>query len=469
MGRLAEVIAMTIMQASRIARAALAFAATSFATAPVLLAQEPAPTAPTITVDAHWLPFLGCWNTVTGGRLGPVTCLLTTADPARIELATVSADSATVQETFELTGTPVRFTRDGCTGTNTTSWSTDERSFFVRTEVACDGTEAQKLTSVFTMRTTESFVRAQSMAVRSRSAVRVVEFRALDDNGRVPQAVLQRLPAQRSTLMQQARSAALAKLSAADVRDALLLLDAPLAEAWIAGHGQPVLFSGTDLKQMSGANVPERVLDMMIAVSNPETFTLTAAGEPVRRERMSQQGAQRRMASDVGTPLASLGSFGCGFTMGMYVPLSCLPMSTGLYDCYNGYGTGYGMYSAMAYGRGGWNSAYCNDLFNRYRQNVVVVYPGDWVNGGTPSSQPAPVQRGQMIRGRGYSQGTGGESRGPAQPVDRPVTQTAGASTRTATAGGGGYSSGSSSTGSSSSGSSSASGGGEQRTAKPRP
>ncbi|MCC7054995.1 MAG: hypothetical protein IT355_17110 [Gemmatimonadaceae bacterium] len=424
-------------------------------TAASLGAQAPdTAAAPAITVDAHWLPYLGCWETTVDGLRGPMTCLLSTDDPRIVDLMTVAGDSATMRERFDLTGRPVALERDGCTGTQVTGWLLNERSFQVRTEFTCADSVTQQSTSVFTMRTEGSFVRVQAMKRRGTTAVRIIEHRLAADTRAVSAAVLRRVPNPDGSVVRTARSTALASLTAGDVLDATQLLDPALVEAWIAGHGQKVLFGARDLRSLRAAGVPERVLDMMIAVSSPGTFTLSPRGEPVVRERVALRQPARERAVANAAMLAGLGTFGCGGYGGMYMSASCSPS----YSCYLGYGS-YG--SAW----GGWNDSYCYNL-SQYRQ-AYVVYPDTWVGGGTPNANPpasaSPPSR--VVNGRGYSQGAVDGDGRTARPVQS-VGSSVGSVGYSGAAAAGGGTAVNTSTG----GSGSASGeGAAQRTAKERP
>ena len=423
-------------------------------------AQNVAPAStPAITVDAHWLPYLGCWDTAADGLRGPMTCLLSTSDPRIIELATLSGDSAIVRERYDMTGTPVPYARDGCTGTQVTGWSLNERSFHVRTEVACGGGEPEVTTSVFTMRTETSFVRLQSMKVKNTTAVRVIEHRLAADTRQVSLDVLGRVPGADQGVVRNARSEALKSLVAADVLDALRTLDPVLVEAFIAGHGQKVLFGARDLRMLSSNGVPDRVLDMMIAVSRPEQFTLSEKGEPEFRRR--EDGVRTPQRPSNAALLATIGMADCLGYGSMYSGLVC---GRG-YDLYQGcYGNGFygGFYPVVGSALVGNYVGACGDLY-RYPRDIVVGYPSTWIGGGTPNATPPARLPGRVVNGSGYAQGSSSAGGGTARPVE-PVSSSVG-SAGSSSVDRGGYSSPSSS--SSSAGASSA--GSAPRTAKERP
>ncbi|MBL0172656.1 MAG: hypothetical protein IPP90_18500 [Gemmatimonadaceae bacterium] len=232
------------------------------------------------------------------------------------------------------------------------------------------------------------------------------------------------------------RAAAGAPVTTDDVLEVAKLVDATVAEAWFSSRQQGFDLTGKELVRLADAGMPSRVIDMMVAVSNPKTFvvrrndgTTDADGRAIRAPRASD----RRIASDArGCSLTQdycYGMMGLGWLYGADRYYGWSPYG---YQYGSRYGYGYGYPTGGGY----WGPGY----YNGNGPIVVVTRP----------SAPAEP-RGRAVYGQGYTR-------------DKPITYSA--PTSTSSGSGGTSSAGSGSSGGSSSGSS---GGGEARTAKPRP
>jgi len=166
--------------------------------------------------------------------------------------------------------------------------------------------------------------------------------------------------------------------------------------------------------------VPSRIIDLMVAVSNPRAFAINA---------LSRQGERLPATRSDGVGTAPDGY------VSTYDPVCYDPMFMYSYNCGVG-GYGYGFGSDYGYG---WNPG-----------GVTIIYGG---SSGGGSSGGGSRPHGRVVNGTGYVKGDDGPS---TQALPRPPADSRPAS---------GSTSGSSGTGTQST----SSGTTEQRTAKPRP
>lgn len=244
------------------------------------------------------------------------------------------------------------------------------------------------------------------------------------------------------------RAAAGSPVTTDDVLEVAKLVEPTVADAWFASRQQTFELTGKELVRLADAGMPPRVIDMMVAVSNPKSFvirrndgTTDAEGREVRAPRASD----RRAATSCSlTPEYCYGYMGLSWLYGADRYYGWNPYG---YQYGSRYGYGYG----YPYGGNYWGPGY-------YSGNgpVIVV------------SRPAASEpRGRAVYGQGYTRGSGTSAASSG-------ASSGASTTRTSTSSGGGSSGGSSSAGSggSSAGGSSSGGGssaGEARTAKPRP
>lgn len=303
--------------------------------------------------------------------------------------------------------------REGCTGTEAVTPSTDGRSVSVRSDYTCAGSGLHRVAKA-------EFVRAPNGEWTRTDRV-VVPF----GTG-------------------WARAAAGAPVTTKDVLEVSKAVDVNVAEAWLTDRGQGFDLNGKQLVQLADAGMPSRVIDVIVAISHPETFQLRRADDASTRiasngnsrERREAQMMDRMCASD---PVYCRSTIGLSWMYGADRYYGWSPY---------GYGYGYGL-SRFGYGYGyGYGYPYGNYWGPGYYTGngpVVVIQPS------------TPASRGRAVYGQGYTRGgSSSQSSGAAY---------SGSSGSGSSSSG---SSGSSSSGSSGGSSSSGSSGGAARTAKPR-
>jgi hypothetical protein len=416
---------------------------------------------PNVRIDEHWRAYIGCWASSTAGRPGPMVCVVPTSAASTVDFVTVVRDSIVSTIPLSVTGGRIGRTRDGCTGWESARWSLDERRLYTTSEFTCADGVKQSASGLISMRQTDAFSRIDGIRTRGSVRTRVVQFQLTTDSTLYPAAIASRMPSASSMQSFAAQMEASAEVSTADVVDASKALDSPVVEAWIADLGQKFAVSAKDLRAMKASGVSDGVIDMVVAVSNPDYFTLAQNGAPVARPNDPFQ--QRRGGYADNSARAELERLRRAQQLGIYG---------------NGYGSLYDwtdMYFPLAgYGGFGYSSYGRGALYGGYAQYWGPFGPyygsgGGWITGGkpyviVPGTPPEPP--GRVINGSGYSQGGASTSRG-AEPRSPNVESSRGSSS----GGGGGGGGGATATPAPPPAPAPApsSPAGEQRTAKPRP
>jgi len=282
----------------------------------------------------------------------------------------------------------------------------------------------RKSTGLFAMSPAGEWLDVRSVSAGANSGVRVMRYREAASSAKLP-AELTAAVQGRALAVSTARTAAAAPVERSDVVEAVRHVDAQVVEAWLAERGQGFAVDGKTLVALADAGVPERVIDMMVALSYPKVFAVNPSsrqGElrppPVDSGRVARAyAADRRLG-----PVAFVDPYEHSlFGWSVFSPYGSFPYGYGY-----GYGSAYGWYPG-----GG---------------PVIVIRDPDGGNA-------APARRGRAVKGRGYTRDDGSGD-GP-QAVPRTTTR------ETPSAGssrGGAQASGGSSGGSR-----------PPRTAKPRP
>jgi hypothetical protein len=295
--------------------------------------------------------------------------------------------------------------RAGCTGTESVTRSPDRTRVTVKSDYRCEN-GLHRVADAEMIRTTDGrWVRA--------------------DGQSVPFGTV------------SSRAVAGAPVSVDDVLEVATIADVAVSEAWLTSRGQGFELSGKQLVQVADAGMPSRIIDMMVAMSNPDKFALRRNTANADREQQVATRSRRLGADD-----CFINSRYCYGMMG----LNWLYGADRYYG-WNMYGYNNGLFfgNQFGYGNGYWGPGY-------YSGNTPVII----IPQGSES-------RGKAVYGQGYTRGTGssGGSRSDYGSGSRSVGSSGSTTSASGTSGSSGATAGSSSSGSSSAGSTG-------RTAKPR-
>jgi hypothetical protein len=393
-----------------------------------------APVAATVGVPT-WDAWYGCWRPVGDDSMGAgIVCILPGADASAVRVVTVEDGAIAGETSLRADGVGRSADEGGCTGRESAYWSRDGQRIFVRTELDCNGVERIS-TGVLAMISDSEWIDAQALTVGDQHAARSIRYRAVRAEN-IPEVVATDLPAGRALARETARMRAAAPLDLDAVVEAAGAVAPPALEALLAAVQHGFDLDARTLVRLEREGVPPSVLDLMIALSHPRRF---AVQEPTY------------VMTEPGVAWGGASHARYGYSMDcrdvFYSDLRYRPECAYMFR-YNRLGYGYGSrygYSPWGYDPYGW----------RYGTGpvVVIVRP-----------DPSEDMSGTLVRGQGYTRGTGGQSTGTAQPRAGSGRSSAGAASTPArpAATSSGTSSGTSTT-------TTTSGTNTGRTARPRP
>ena len=360
--------------------------------------------------DSRWDAWLGCWEpAATPSAAKPaLMCVVPAAGASAVDIVTVTDGKVTNREHIEADGKRVPDTRDGCTGWRSAAWSRDGERVYLHSDYTCDNAVHRGSTGLIAMSVDGRWMDVQGLAAGRNSGVRVLVYREATDPGPLPADIASAV-GDRAMAVAAARVADAAPLNTEDIIEASDHLDAPVVEAWLANRGEQMSVNAKQLETLAKAGVPGGVTDVMVALANPDQFSLrpsngSAAATPATAGPSGLAGEATNLPACpysiygwdtagrcVYSPYYGYGAMGYspyGYCS-PYASYACDAYSPyGYYSPYSGYGYGYG-YG----GYGGWYPG---------SQPVVVV-----VNG----SNGAGGHNGHLVKGRGYVQdGSSGTS-----------------------------------------------------------
>lgn len=352
--------------------------------------------------DGRWTPFYGCWEPAAGASDGGLLCFRPTSDDVGVEMLTVLDGEVVTTEVFRADGKAQQIEREGCTGSETAEFAQDPGRIFTRSLYTCEGDVTRSATGIMSMTAPGQWIDVRAVAVGERPLAWVQFYRTADPEA-VEAAGLGDITARLGMAVRSARLAASAPLTVDDVLEAAGKVDAEAVKAWVAERGDRFDLTGDDLLALDDAGVDADLIDVMVAVSNPDYFALEEGGE-----------ARAAPTRDPATMRSAWNRFPYGR---YYDPFFFDPFYYGIAARYN-----------YAYSPWGWYGGYGG--YGGYVPTPIVV-------------RPAPTG-GRVVKGRGYTRGTASRG-GSGQPAYRgPTSRSSGSSAGVSSSSGSSRSGGSS-------------------------
>jgi hypothetical protein len=332
----------------------------------LLVAALAAPAQTGAQADTRWLPFQGCWR-ATQATPGSLTCVV--ADGEGMRMIALNNGSIISETRLNANGRSRAVSQEGCSGTETTRWSANNRRVYTSTQMNCGSQIARNSTGILALLSAREWVSINAIAVDKEAAIRTVRYELVEAPTSVPESILESLRANRLA-RETARYAASAPLELSDVVEASKQVHGRAVEALLFERKQVFDLSGKKLMSLADAGVPGYLIDAVVAVSHPDKYALRESG-PTQLEEIAVPSSRR-------SPGYSSRYF-CDdydFAYNRY--------------CSNAMWYGFSPYSSFGY------SGFGYDRYG-YRTNPVIVV----IN---PGSSSEPARHGRVTR-RGYSSG----------------------------------------------------------------
>ena len=371
-----------------------ALALTAFAIATPIRAQS-------ITSDVRWQPWLGCWQATdatvpraVGGSKTATVCVTPSAGTSAVDIATVIDGKAVEHTHIEANGQQRTNSKDGCTGWESAKWSATGTRVYLASEYACPGGTKRTSTGLMSMSPEGQWLDVLSVGSGQAAGVRVIRMRETRDGYNLPDDVA---AAVRTSALSRNAAMIMAStdLLASDILDVTKNTNPAVVEAWLVERGQTLDVNAKTLVAFADAGLPDRVLDVIVALSYPKLFALNPATGAVSGVQVS--GA---WGGDAGRARSS----------GGYDPFGYPSYGYDSYDdCLSPYGRPSAYYSdcgRYGYSRFGYNSGgygyngYGYGWYPGSQPVIVIVRPSGGADGAnTTEDHP------RVVNGKGYTQG----------------------------------------------------------------
>ena len=348
--------------------------ATVFATPAAAFQDVPVAERRAGLTDTRWGAFVGCWEPAADQQREDAAGLLCVrpADMG-VEMFTISDGEIRTSDLLIADGEPRPIRAEGCEGWEEVAFSADGRRAFTESRYTCQGVE-QKSTGVLALVSPTEWVDVRALEVDGERTSWVQRYRLVGPERARAEGVADSGFGM-ETAARAARFVAHRGVGYGEVEEAARRVDAEAVEGWLANRDEGFQPRADDLEGLADAGVPESVIDVIVAKSFPETFAVDAEGAAEREARSRDarpiRSARRSMYFGPRMPFGFRMGYGYG-----YVPMG------GYY-----YGSGYGY-------PGYWG----------YRPGTVII------------ERRSPEPAGRIVRGRGYTRGSGGTGDGAAVP-----------------------------------------------------
>ena len=250
---------------------------------PSPLGEPPAPAA----VDQRWLPWLGCWQLVE--ETGPLpesaaafasrvlVCVTPAVPPAAatdVVVTTLANGEQVLVETLSADGVEHPVDQGECRGPRRLTWSDDGARLYTRAGLACGGQDVRRLSGVGLIADNWNWLSLELVEAGERAAVTVRRYRRAGDVATLGAAG----PTLTPNLLAQARAAAIQTAGADLTIDAVIeagtALEPAVLEAMLVETGTMFDLDGRTLIRLDDGGVPGQIIDMLVALSFPEDFSV---------------------------------------------------------------------------------------------------------------------------------------------------------------------------------------------------
>jgi uncharacterized membrane protein YgcG len=219
--------------------------------------------------DPRWNAWLGCWHLVEERvraewdpepaapefvpAKGAVVCVSPAEQPNAVRLTTRVESQSTLADTIAADGTSQPVREPGCEGTQRTEWSSNGLRLFTRAELTC-GAVRRTVSGIAMIDSSRMWTDVQVVEEGRRDTIRVRRYRRAADQAQA--------------------SGRVAALTIEEVKEVAQKLPMPALEAVLLETGASFPLNSKRLAELDEAQVPARIIDLMVALSFPNRFVI---------------------------------------------------------------------------------------------------------------------------------------------------------------------------------------------------
>ena len=349
--------------------------------------------------DPRWVPWLGCWQLVrdtadeealkaarpsrNGGQqpapggsarsADDLTVCVTPREAGGITMTTRAGGAILFEDTIIADGARHVMTQPACGGWQRAAWSIAGDRVFARAEVACGEQPVRRVSGLTMMAAGGTWLDIQVADIEGDERVRVRRYRRARDQAPAGLAPALLARAEHATVLSGGRP-----FTVPDVLEAHDQVGAQAVEAALGEIGAGFDLDRDTLIMLADAEVDERLIDVMVALSYPDEFTI-------------DRGAGRQRTSSPGLRIVSYGYdpfYYWPYRFGPYYPYYPRPYGIGPYYPY--------YYSPFGYAGWGYYDGY--PPYSGYSRRPFY-------RGGRAIGRADGGGSGHVVNGRGYTRG----------------------------------------------------------------
>jgi len=170
----------------------------------------------------------------------------------------------------------------GCDGWIRSFPSKDLRRLYLQSETTCAGGPLRSLTGASIFTSADRWIDIHALRMNDELDMSIQRYDSVD-------ARIARLPGALPTATQTARLAAAGPLSVENVIEALQVVDPAVVEAMLLESNAHFGINADLLLRLDHAGVPERIIDLMVALSFPDYFIVE--GDTIARAPVAYSGS----------------------------------------------------------------------------------------------------------------------------------------------------------------------------------
>jgi hypothetical protein len=249
-----------------------------------------AASAPAASPSDGWLAWQGCWRAY--GDEDPSSLLCIVPEGAGARLVTVSNGTIRSEMRLVSDGSARPFDQEGCKGTQRAVWSSDQQRLFVNSTMTCGEALPRTVSGIMTMQSRTEWTNVEAVITGSLTSTRVVRYAAVE-MGEIPEEIAAPLRANKLA-RETARYNATADVDLDDVQEAVRHANESAVTAWLTEMNQPFELTGKKLVALADAGVPPAVIDVMVAVSNPQYFAVATQPDRIDNDDYTRRARRPR-------------------------------------------------------------------------------------------------------------------------------------------------------------------------------
>jgi hypothetical protein len=233
------------------------------------------------------LAWLGCWDVLADSdddstaspKESQKICVAPGDAPNALDMTVLVDEQVVATETIVTDGSRQPVSDGGCDGWIRSVPSEDRRRLYLQSEATCADGKPKNLTGASMMVSGDRWIDIHALWVDGEREVLIQRYRPVDSG-------IARLPGALPTAMHTARRAAAARLTIENVIEALRVVDPAVVEAMLVESEASFGIDSDLLLHLGDAGVPGEIIDLMVALSFPEYFsveggTVTLTRQPV--------------------------------------------------------------------------------------------------------------------------------------------------------------------------------------------